>query len=249
MQTIIDLLKSIGDGGTGEGDDEARSVGEEDSRIQLIAGERTYDPRRFVQTVYKTGNYLRHCGVHDGTVVEIVPVAAPETLFGIFGTALLEGRISFDVGNAPDTSVRLGPTEQLAGNDIPPGCTAIGFGKKPEDPSWAYFEREIWSENPFFPPVEIDPTRPFLEWDEESRSFQELLEQAQSVAQTLDGSDTVAIRAPLYTPGVLTCGMIAPLLSGAAILLPEGEQTGTVAVTDGEAPESRTIDPTERSGV
>ena len=241
MQTVIDLLESIGVGGPDEGG-ESESSPDGDSAIQLIAGERTYDGTRFVQTVYKTGNYLRHCGVHEGTVVEIVPVAAPETLFGILGTALLEGQISFGIGTAADPSVRLGPTEELAGSDVPPGCTAIGFGTAPEDPSWAYFEREIWSENPFFPPVEIDSTHPFLEWDEESRTFQELLEQAQSVAKTLDGSDRVAIRAPLDTPGVLTCGMIAPLLSGAAILLPDAEQIGTVAVADGAAPESKTFD-------
>jgi hypothetical protein len=61
----------------------------------------------------------------------------------------------------------------------------------------------------------------------------------------------VAVRATLSTPGVVAAGVVAPLLSGATVLLPDAADpdavTGTVAiVADGAtAPEPVCVDPGE----
>lgn len=246
METVIDLLEWVEREGSVDDED---GVGDDGDTIVvedsiLIAGERTYDSARFVDSVFKTGNYLRHCGVHEGSVVEVVQVTEPETIFGILGTALLEGRVTFEMGRADSPAARLGPTEQLDAFDIPPGCTAIGFGTPPANPSWAYFEREVWSENPFFPPVEFDPQQPFLDTGATDGSFQTLLQQARTGSESFESEDVVAIRDSIGEPGVFVAGVLGPLVAGATILLPDDGQTGTVAVGTSSVPESRVVDPT-----
>lgn len=228
MDTVLDLLESI---------DPQATV--------LVAGDRTYTGKRFAEMVYKTGNYLRHCGVHAGAVVEIYPTGAPETIFGFLGTALLEGVTIFGIESTDSPAVRLGPTEALRTASIPPGCRAVGFGTPPDDPSWAYFEREIWSENPFFPEIELDPERSLLGPDEGRYSSFDLLETATIVAKNLTTEDRVAIRSALDEPGTVTHGILAPLLAGSTILLPEDGQRGDVAVGSPDSPEPRVLEPSD----
>lgn len=209
----------------------------------LQAGTRTYDGKRFAQTVYKTGNFLRHCGVHDGAVVEILPAAAPETVFGLLGTALLGGQVRFEPGTRGTPKARLGPTDELNATEPTPGCKFVGFGKPPDEPSWAYFEREIWSENPFFPDVDLDPDRPFVQSGGAVTSVAELFEAAATTAREFDEGAVVAVRAHLSTPGVIASGVLAPLIARGTVLFPDEEQVGTIAVADGPAPEERTIEP------
>lgn len=215
----------------------------------LVAGEREYTGKRFVESVYRTANFLRHCGVHDGAHVEIVPTPAPETVFGILGTALLEGEVSFEPGASESPAVRLGPTDELDSAPIPPGCKPVGFGDPPENPSWAYFERAVWSENPFFPEVDPDPARPLLVDGGAQTSVRSLLSRAQGVAGRsdasgqLDAEDVVAVRTPFGSPAAIVGGILAPLLVDATIMFPDSGQVGTVALSDGPAPEPRRLDP------
>jgi hypothetical protein len=229
------------------------SEADEGSAVTLRAGNRSYDPGRFRQTIYKTGNYLRHCGVHEGAVVELLPAPAPETVFGIFGTWLLGGRVAPvpsevdgpDAGHPSDdtVAVRLGPTSELPGQPVEPGCTLLGFGAEPADPSVAYFEREIWSENPFFPETDLPLDRPLFARTDGPTPLDRFLDRAGVLAGELDSADTVAIRRPLLRPDTALAGLLAPLLARATILLPADDQVGSVALAEGQAPEPRTISP------
>lgn len=208
----------------------------------LVAGDRTYDGDRFVKTVYRTGNFLRHCGVHDAATVGFLPAEEPETVLSLLGTILLGGTVSIEPGAVRRPAVRLGPTEDLNDREIPPGCKPVGFGSPPENPSWAYFERAVWSENPTFPETHLDPDRAvFAAVPEEG--LDRLFERAQDVAEVLEPGDEVAIRASIGNPGTVVSGVFAPLIADATILLPDADQHGTVAVSRTQAPETRVLDP------
>jgi len=243
MDRLVEVLESL-EPGTSEADD--------GSAVSLRAGNRSYDPGRFRQTIYKTGNYLRHCGVHEGAVVEMLPDPAPETVFAMLATWLLGGRVApvppeVDGPDAADqrdgtVAVRLGPTSELPAQPVEPGCTLLGFGAEPADPSVAYFEREIWSENPFFPETDLPPDRPLFAHDR-STELDILLDRATDAADGFASTDIVAIRTSLLGPGTAVAGLLAPLLAGATILLPADDQVGSVALAEGQAPEPRTISP------
>ncbi|MFW6003217.1 MAG: hypothetical protein ACOCPT_02225 [Halanaeroarchaeum sp.] len=209
-----------------------------DEAPALRSGRRTYEYHRFRATAYKTGNYLRYNGVGEQATVTVLDDPAPETIFGFLGTALLGGRVRFDPEADVTDTVLFGPTDELDAYDVVGGCKRIGYGAKPTDPSWAFFEREIWSENPFFPPTDVEGDATLVgEWTQSVA-----LRVARDVAAALSPDDVVAIRGPFTDPSTLIGGVLAPLVVGATILLPVDDQEGTVVVGTEEAPEDRVLD-------
>lgn len=211
--------------------------------VVLEAPPRKYTRRQFLTNVWKTGNFLRSLGVHEDSLVAIVDEPTPESLLSFFGASLLGGRIRFGPPTAIDARVIVGPTEQLGRFELPPGGQYVGYGAGPEDPSWAYFEQDVWSENPSFPGVEHDLSAPLIETEQEQYDTESVVEAAQSVASEYGQDDRVVLRTPLATPETVVAGVLAPISAGATILLPGDGETGTVAVTSGNAPESRSVDP------
>ncbi|WP_132057511.1 hypothetical protein [Halorussus amylolyticus] len=61
----------------------------------------------------------------------------------------------------------------------------------------------------------------------------------------LEPGDEVAVRASLADPGTVVAGVLAPLLAGAAMLLPDEGATGDFAVAVGDAPEKTVVRPSE----
>ena len=53
--------------------------------------------------------------------------------------------------------------------------------------------------------------------------------------------DEMAVRASLARPETVVAGVVAPLLAGATVLLPDDETVGSVAVADSDAPEERVV--------
>ncbi|UWG47396.1 Acyl-CoA synthetase (AMP-forming)/AMP-acid ligase II [Halanaeroarchaeum sp. HSR-CO] len=209
-----------------------------DEEPALRNGRRTYEYHRFRATAYKTGNYLRYNGVGQQATVSLLDDLAPEAIFGVLGTALLGGRIRFDPETDVEDTVLFGPTDELDGYDVAGGCKRIGYGAKPTDPSWAFFEREIWSENPFFPPTDVDGDATLVDgWTQTVA-----LRAARNAAADLSPDDVVAIRGSLTDPSTLIGGVLAPLVVGATILLPEDGQEGTVVVGAEKGPEERVLD-------
>lgn len=202
----------------------------------LRASGREYDYRRFCTTAWKTGNLLRNEGVRQGMPVAVADDPAPEAVLSFYGAALL-GAI---VGFGPDalderTKALVVPTADLDGYDAGPRTRRIGYGAEPTDPSVAYFERDVWSENPTEPPDRVDPDDALLRTSERTWSHGETLDAARTVAEDfgLEPGEAVAIREPFTRPGTVAAGLVAPVLAGAVVLLPGEGEVGDYAVGDG----------------
>lgn len=211
--------------------------------VVLEAPPREYTRREFLTTIWKTGNFLRTLGVHEESRVVVTPHATPESLLALFGASLLDARIRFASSGRVDARVVVGPTDEIDGFDLPAGGQFVGYGDRPADPTWSYFEREVWSENPTFPAVEHDPDVVFVETAETRHTSADVVAAARRVAASYEPEDVVAVRTSLSNPGTVVAGVLAPFVADATVLLLTEDATGTVAVTNGDAPESRTVDP------
>jgi hypothetical protein len=228
----------------------ARVLGEAVSRDRrsdapaLRTPGREYDYRRFCTTAWKTGNLLRNEGVRSGMVVAIADDPAPETVLTFYGAALLGAVIGF----GPDalgerTKALVAPTSNLDGFDAGPRTRRVGYGSEPADPSVAYFERDVWSENPTEPPDRVDPGDALLTTPDSTFTHGGVLDAAHEVKEewSLEPGDAVAVRASFTHPGTVAAGLVAPILAGAVVLLPGEEGVGDYAV--GEGGPERAIDP------
>lgn len=186
------------------------------------ARDRTYGYDEFCTTAYRTGNVLRHLGVHGGARVAIEARAAPQPLLAFLGSALLGATAGFDAAPGTDARAVVADTDREAEFDLPPGSKLCTFGDPPERADTTHWETEVWSENPAFPPVEYDPDAPVLAADGGIYDHAGLLAAARDAAAalTLAAADRVALCAPLSDPRAVAAGVLAPLLVGAAVHLP-----------------------------
>ncbi|WP_232687535.1 hypothetical protein [Halobacterium zhouii] len=213
----------------------------DDPEQPVLRVSRVYDAREVRSRAYKTGNALRHRGVRAGSTVAVVDDRSENPLFCLLGAALLGARVRFDPAESAEARVLAGPTGDLGEYDLPTGGQRVGWGAPPDNPSWMHFERDVWSENPAFPEPTVSAGDGLLP----DVTHGDALAAARSTADRLDEDDVVALRAPLSTSGTVVAGVVAPLLAGASILFPESDDVGTVAVSEGGAPEARVVDPTE----
>jgi hypothetical protein len=225
MDTLADVVGSLDD----------------PERPALRAG-RVHDARELRSRVYKTGNALRHRGVREDARVAILDVPAPAALHTLLGSALLGATVEFDPDRVVDARVLAGPTQELGGYDLPAGGQRVGWGEPPVDPSWMYFERDVWSENPAFPEHSITSETELLD----GVTHGDVVAAADDVAAEFDVTDAVALRAPLSHPGTVVAGVVAPLVAGASIVLPPDGGTGTIAVSEADdVPEDRVLSPAD----
>lgn len=229
------------------GDCVARDRRSDASALRHSASGRAYDWRRFCTTAWKVGNYLRNEGVREEATVGIVG-EGPEPVLTLVGASLLGATVRLDpprAGAHGDAKALVLPTEQVADYDYPPGTRYVAYGSEAADPSYAYFEREVWSENPTAPPDLVTPETDLLAVAERSLTHGAVLDAARDAAAewSLTQADTVAVRGPLSHPGVVAAGVVAPLLAGGEILLADDETTGDCAIVAGDetAPEGRVL--------
>lgn len=186
-----------------------------------------FDYHWLLTTAYKAGNFLRHTGVRRGVTVGVVG-KGPLALLAFCGTALLEGTTRFspptDLADEPEFRTLVAPVEQLEAYDLPQGAQRVGYGDKPEDPSVHHYDAGLWSENPSFPPLEIDPGTSLVTDGDLTLSHGQALEAAREVVDGygLEDGTRVAIEAPLSDPRTVVAGVLAPLLAGGVIVLPGG---------------------------
>ena len=173
--------------------------------------------------------------------VSILDVPEPEAVHTFLGASLLGASVEFGPDPVVDARVLAGPTAELGAYDLPAGGQRVGWGDPPADPSWMYFERDVWSENPAFPEPEISAETALLG----DATHGEVVAAAERVAEEYDGNDEVAVRAPLAHPGTVVAGIVAPLVAGATVVLPPAGGEGTVAVAAGgeSVPEERAVSP------
>ncbi|UPM44026.1 AMP-binding protein [Halocatena salina] len=211
------------------------------------ANDHQYDYRRFCTTVWKVGNLLHHFGVRSGTPVVIAGDRQPEPVLSVLATAMLGGVVRFGSEATTEAKVIVAPTPDLEPN-CPPGTHRIGYGERPDDPGDTFFEQDVWRENPTEPPATVDPDAPVLQAGETIYTHRALLNSAQSVVdrQKLTADSTVAVRAPLERPETIVAGIIAPLVAGATILLPDdGVDDCLIVVENGSDSQRRVIDAVE----
>jgi len=233
------------------GDLVARGRRSDDPALSAPRERRAYDYRRFCTTAWKTGNFWRRRGLHADATVAVADDPEPEAVFAFLGAALLGARTRFGAPGDVGARIAVAPRGAVDEYALPPGGQRVAYGGPPDDPSVAHFERDVWSENPAFPETAVDPESVALvaasEGDAPDREYShaDLLSAARTVADDwgLGPGDEVAVRAPLAAPGAIAAGVVAPLVAGAAILLPDDGAVGDYAVVaDGaDSPESRAV--------
>jgi hypothetical protein len=222
------------------GDLVARDRRSDTPALIVPADGREYDYRRFCTTAWKVSSLFRHFGVRNGSTVALADDTRPEPILAFLGTALLGGiaRFAPPVEDEIDARVLVTPVDRSHEYDLPPGSKMIVYGGPSDDPHTAYFEQDVWSENPTEPPDFVESEQPVL-CEETTYTHTDLLDAAQSVVDGWDltASDVVAVRTSLREPETIAAGIIAPLLVGGTILLPdsegENEIVGDYAVVTG----------------
>lgn len=191
----------------------------------------------FCTTAWKAGNFLRYLGVRSGDRVVVADDPCPEPVLALFGAALLGASVRFGVGNASQSPrVVVAAAERESEVTIPDGCRLLVYGGEPQQSRTAYWERDVWSENPAFPPTTVDAASTVLETATRSYSHAELLDAADGVVADLGAETTVAIREQLSQPGVVVAGVLAPLLASGTVVFPDEQSVCDVAVGSGPDP-------------
>ncbi|MFC7096202.1 acetyl-CoA synthetase [Halobaculum marinum] len=222
-------------------------------RLALHAAEldRTYSYFDLCNTACKVGNVLSHRGVREGDRLVVDPVPLPESVLTFLGAGLLGAVTEFDAdpGRECDARAVVVPADREAEFDLPGGSKLICFGGDPERPDTTHWEQEVWSENPAFPPTFHDSGDPVLRDPDADRTYShaELLDGAGEAVDALaiDADSRVAVRAPLSDPRTVAAGVLAPLLAGGAVALPNGDDpidaTAAVVAENGDAAEERVL--------
>ncbi|THE65604.1 hypothetical protein D8Y22_06635 [Salinadaptatus halalkaliphilus] len=237
-----------------------------DDRTALVdATGRAFDRHWFCTSSWQAGNFLRHAGIREGVTVGTVG-SGPLALLAFFGTTLLEGTTRFepptDLADADDFRALVAPVADLESGryDLPPGAQRVGYGDKPTEPDVHHFDAGIWTENPSFPPLDIDPDTAVLTnglgpTGEQTWSHTAVLEAAREVIDEygLEEDDRVVVRESVADPRVVVAGVIAPLLADGVIVLAgddAADEAGerSIAVSSDRAPEAERINPANVDG-
>lgn len=203
------------------------------------ASGRAYDAHWLLTSAWKAGNFLRHTGVRRGVTVG-VDGRGPLAILSFFGTALLEGRTWFDppAKAVTDGAIRtlVAPAAALAESDRPSTMQAVCYDGEPPAPDVHHLDAGLWSENPSFPPVDIDPETALLAVDGGDRSITHVdaLGAAETVAteHAIGSGSRVGVEASFADPRVVVAGILAPLVSGGVTVL-EGSAGDVDAIVTG----------------
>ncbi|WP_440764878.1 hypothetical protein [Natronorubrum sp. DTA7] len=207
-----------------------------DDRTALVdATGREFDTHWLCTTSWKAGNFLRHAGVRKDVTVGIVG-EEPLPLLAFFGTTLLEGTTRFeppmDLTDEENFRALVAPVVALevGGYTLPRGAQRVGYGQQPDEPDIHHFDAGVWSENPAFPPLDIDPETTLLTDGERDVSHGDALEAASEIVESygLEAGDRVVVRESLADPRAVIGGVLAPMLADGVIVL-TGEEDETTA--------------------
>ncbi|WP_336136044.1 hypothetical protein [Natronomonas amylolytica] len=199
--------------------------------LRAPATGRSYDYRRFCTNAWKVGNFLRHHGVRGDAGVGIADDPIPEPVLTFYGAALLGAVVRFAPAEDASPRALVVPESEVDRYDPEPGTKLIAYGNRHENPSVAYFERDIWSENPTQPPDRVTPEAALLATDEGTYTHGEILAAAEGVVddEGLGSDDEVAVHGSFSDPGVVAAGLVATIVAGGAIVLGP-ESTGDLVV-------------------
>lgn len=182
----------------------------------------------FITTAYKSGNVLRYLGLSADATLAVDPAFRPEPLLALLGAAQIGATTTFDP--TADARVRLVSVDDEAEYEPMEGRLAV-FGGTPEATATTHWEQEVWSENPGFPPTEVDPESTVVVADDQQYSHRRLLEMAEQVVDelALERGSRLAIRTPLSAPETIGGGFVAALLAGATAVFVDDSTTAVDA--------------------
>ncbi|MFC6992104.1 hypothetical protein ACFQH3_10260 [Haladaptatus sp. GCM10025707] len=204
---------------------------------------RRYNYTQLCTLSWQSGSVLRHVGVTKGRRVALAASPSPEPVLTFLGAGLLGATVEFEPETEVDARALVAPSATIADYELPPGGQRIAYGERPDDPSTMFFEKEVWSENPVIPPIDISADDEVLSAGGAVYTQGQLLAAAERVVDEYDltDEDEVAVRTPLTEPGTVVAGILAPLVVGGTIVFPGDDGEGTIAVAEGEASEGRVI--------
>jgi hypothetical protein len=213
--------------------------------VEFPAIDRAMSYRDFITTAYKSGNVLRYLGLSTDSTLAVDPSLTPEPLLAFLGAAQLGATTTFDP--TADARVRLVPDDDESAYESSAGRLAV-FGGSPAATTTTHWEQEVWSENPAFPPTQVDPESTVLVGGDETYSHQRLLAMAEQAVEELGvkRESRLAIRTPLSRPETIG-GAVAALLAGAtAVFITDSATTvdadaALVSDTEQSAPEPRQL--------
>jgi hypothetical protein len=191
----------------------------------------TYD--RFCTTAWKTAHVLRRLGVHENSVVGVVPAPDPKALLAVLGTGLLGATARLDPPREFDGRALVAPAEVVAEYDLPPGGQRVGFGGDPEDPTVAHYEEQVWGENPVLPPEAPGPEARVV-LDEAGDATQgDVVTAARAIVdrENVGEGSIVALRVPLSSARAIA-GALAPIVAGGTLVF--GVDAGNADFAIGE---------------
>ena len=196
------------------GDLLAREKRRSQPAVSMPSVDREMSYRDFITTAYKSGNVLRYLGLGSGATLAVEPAFRPEPLLALLGAAQLGARVTFDP--EAETRVRLVSVDNEAMFLDHEGRLAV-FGGPPTATPTTHWEKEVWSENPAFPPTEVDPESTVLIAGEDHYSHRRLLGMARQVGDGLgvEQGSSLAISTPLSQPETIGGGLLAALMAGA----------------------------------
>src|SRR6056297_700238 len=203
------------------GDLPARDRRRSQPAVSVPAAGREMSYHDFITTAYKSGNTLRYLGLGSGGRLAVDPELRPEPLLAFLGAAQLGAATTFDP--TAEARVRLVAVDDEAAYADHGGRLAV-FGGSPEATATTHWEQEVWSENPAFPPTQVDPGSTVLVDAGETYSHRRLLGMAEQVVDelSLEKESRLAIRTPLSRPETIGGGLAATLAAGAtAVFVPD----------------------------
>jgi hypothetical protein len=164
------------------------------------------------------------------------------TVTTLYGVGLLGATVDF--GSVHErTKALVAPASRLDDYGAGPRTRQVAYGEEHPNPAVAYFERDVWSENPTEPPDYVAADDALLRVDGRTYTHHELLTAARQVVDDygLDATSEVVVRGPLSHPGVVAAGLVAPLVAGGVVVVPDEYTTGDLGV--GAGPDPQTVAP------
>lgn len=214
----------------------------------------TYDYRQFCTLAHKTGNYMSYFGARIESEISVFTgnsmSAAP--VLTLFGGSLLGATVAFNPAEYRAPRVVVAPAERIETGLVPetPGMSIIAFDGDVDEPSVHSFGRGTWSENPACPQdPRISSETKLIRDGESTYTHGEIVRVAKSLAADyeISTSDRVVLRTPISSVASIICGIVMPIMVGAAIVYADPDlecAAGSVAIGDGDSPEPITIEPT-----
>ena len=195
------------------GDLLAREKRRSQPAVEFPAVDRAMSYHDFITTAYKSGNVLRYLGLGRGARLAVEPAVRPEPLLAFFGAAQLGASTTFDP--AREARVRLVAADSEADYTDTAGRLAV-FGGSPDSAATTHWEKAAWSENPAFPPTEVDPESTVLVDGDDQYSHRQLLGMAERIVDELDlkTGARLAIQPTVSRPETIS-GLAAALAAGA----------------------------------